>query len=266
MSVRTSAETQLHIMSLLLDELNFKHHAIPRFSSSVYLKVKARNTSPYTLLPGRVNVFMDNNFVTTGSRLDKVVNPEQQFELFLGTDSGVHVEYKTLKNYQQTEGLLTSSTVDVVDTVSYITNGKQAPINITIYDQVPLSTDEKIKVELIKPSESAASSGSEQTTDSKIKVKIHPQLKYIRWSGTMESSEAISLPVKYKVSYPPKTSVQTLTNHPDEGGDERKQKAPSTRRQERGQDMRPERFDRGGIMGNHWRSGGRDEDDEMDLF
>ncbi len=201
--VRTQVETQLHVTTLELDELNFKHHAIPRLSTAVYLKATTRNTSPYTLIPGRVNVFMDGNFITTQSRLDKVINPQQQFDVFLGTDSGVHVEYKPMKKYQQTEGLLTSSTVDVVDTISYITNGKQTPINITIYDQVPISTAESIKVELINPTDAEL-----KKTQSKINVEIHPQLKYIRWSGIMEPSEVAALPVKYKISYPLKSSIR----------------------------------------------------------
>ncbi len=42
---------------------DFHYNSVPRLSPHSFLQAMAKNTSPYTMLAGPANVFMDNNFI-----------------------------------------------------------------------------------------------------------------------------------------------------------------------------------------------------------
>lgn len=41
----------------------FEYECVPKRTSHAYLKAKVKNTSPYALLAGPTNIFLDNNFI-----------------------------------------------------------------------------------------------------------------------------------------------------------------------------------------------------------
>ena len=46
----------------------FHYSSVPRLSPHSFLQAKAKNTSPYTMLAGPANIFLDNNFIAKVSR------------------------------------------------------------------------------------------------------------------------------------------------------------------------------------------------------
>ena len=64
---RTSipCDNEGHKVSVAIVDLKptFEYECVPRKSAHAYLKAKVRNTSPYALLAGPTNIFLDNNFV-----------------------------------------------------------------------------------------------------------------------------------------------------------------------------------------------------------
>ena len=44
-------------------EPEFHYVSVPRLSPYSFLQAKTKNTSPYTMLAGPANVFLDNNFI-----------------------------------------------------------------------------------------------------------------------------------------------------------------------------------------------------------
>ena len=42
----------------------FRYETIPRRACYAFLKAVVKNTSPYVMLPGESNVFLDNSFVS----------------------------------------------------------------------------------------------------------------------------------------------------------------------------------------------------------
>ncbi len=41
----------------------FEYECVPKRTNHAYLKAKVKNTSPYALLAGPTNIFLDNNFI-----------------------------------------------------------------------------------------------------------------------------------------------------------------------------------------------------------
>jgi hypothetical protein len=72
-----------------------------------------------------------------------------------------------------------------------ITSNKPNKEEIVVWDQIPFSTDEQIKIELLKP---------EYKKDMPaLKMNEH---KYLEWYFEMESGEKIQIPLKFSVEYP----------------------------------------------------------------
>lgn len=76
----------------------------------------------------------------------KPVSPKEEFECSLGVDPSVRVTYKPAKKFRQHHGILTNKTQVKVEQHIEIKNTRLDTCKIKVSDQLPLSTDDKIKV------------------------------------------------------------------------------------------------------------------------
>ncbi len=138
-------------VSLLLEEFNaeFLHFAAPKLSPAVYLTAKIKNTSNFPLLAGAMNVFFDGGFVAE-SYMNHVL-PNDEFEISLGADESVKAVHKLMKRYDKHEGIFTKMNIVVFEYQTKIKNSKNSEIQLTFKDNIPVSGNDKIKVELLSP-------------------------------------------------------------------------------------------------------------------
>ena len=54
---------------------------------------------------------MDNNFVATS--LLKLINPKEDFSLYLGVDYGIKLQYKPTRKMKEVQGYITKSNSEV---------------------------------------------------------------------------------------------------------------------------------------------------------
>jgi len=61
----TDATSQAHKVTVAMVDLSadLEWIAVPKEQPSAFLRAKVKNTSPYLFLPGRANIFLDDNFV-----------------------------------------------------------------------------------------------------------------------------------------------------------------------------------------------------------
>ncbi len=71
------------------------HLTVPRTSPDAYLRATVTNTSPHTLLPGKVSIFHGGDFA--GSGTIGMVPPGAEVELNLGVDHRVRVERELVR-------------------------------------------------------------------------------------------------------------------------------------------------------------------------
>lgn len=127
----------------------FTYTVVPKLSTNAFLKAKTINSSDKHLLPGPAAVFMDNNFITHSSIENVCVG--DTFDLSLGTDAGIKVEYKTVKKLADNQGFLNKVKYETIRHDTRLNNTKSFEATINVYEQVPLSNNEKIKVKLLQP-------------------------------------------------------------------------------------------------------------------
>ncbi|CAM4786322.1 unnamed protein product [Rotaria magnacalcarata] len=129
-SRRTTINTDVgkpHRVTIGVLDFNSKliYTIIPKLSIHAYLNVSTINTSGEQLVVGSAVIFMDNNFLTHSSIGNICMGGK--FDLPLGPDAGIKVDYQPTRKIIDTQGI------------------------VCVYDQIPRSLDEKIKVKLVVP-------------------------------------------------------------------------------------------------------------------
>lgn len=177
----------------------FIYTIIPKLSLHAYLKASTINTSDKQLLSGPASIFMDNNFVTNGS-IDNV-SLGDKFDLPLGTDASIKVEYKPIKKVSDTQGLISKTHFETVRRETHLTNTKSTEITVYVYEQVPLSSHEKIKVKLITPDLKPKHSNAGCA------VTINEN-NHIEWKCILQPKEQARLPLEYSLEWPNEKRIE----------------------------------------------------------
>jgi len=128
---------------------NFEYSAYPRAAGMAYLKSLVTNAKDLQLLGGRVNVFFDGDFVGTSSF--ESIAPGQEFDLYMGTDENVKVKRELLE--KKSDDVFLGGIPSPVKKMIYkykltVENYKTKASKVNLFDAVPVSEDERIKVKV----------------------------------------------------------------------------------------------------------------------
>jgi uncharacterized protein (TIGR02231 family) len=175
----------------------FRFLAIPKLSQHVYLTTKVENTTDYPLLPGKLSLFLDGNFVGN-SNLEELVTPEERFTLNLGVDESIRVKHKLLKKKGDEKGIWTKSKLQEFAYLITLESHRKAPETVIVRDQLPVSQDEKIKVDLdlLHPPENPE----------KDKDKLAAGV--LEWKVLLPPRESARIEFGFTVSYPKDVMIE----------------------------------------------------------
>lgn len=165
--------------------LNAEYHylCIPKLETEAYHMAKVTDWEELRLLNGRANVYNDNKYV--GNIIIDPYTVEDYIQIPLGTDGRIMVSREVNKAYTSTK----SMGANVKKSFAYnikVQNNRLDAINVVIHDQIPVSTNNQIHVEL------------DEKTDG-----IH-QLDegLIIWNKIIETSKNAVVNIQYSVKYP----------------------------------------------------------------
>jgi uncharacterized protein (TIGR02231 family) len=103
------------------------------------------------LLPGRVAIYRDGMFVGRGRMA--AAGKDETIRLGFGADDQVRIERSVVKRNEGSAGLIvTTSKTDERAFKTSVRNGHDFPIRIAIEDQLPVSENEEIQVEMLPSS------------------------------------------------------------------------------------------------------------------
>ena len=177
---------------------SFRHTCVPKLSPHVYLKAKAINKTELPYLPGPSAIFVDDSFVANANM--DLVPAGQEFWSYLGADASVKVERRILADRTEVSGVFGKKTVATLrDYVFKVTNGKQAAVELVIWDQIPASNHEDIKVSLQEPKD----------TKNNPDLKVDDQ-KRIEWRIDLKAGEKRDVPFRFTVERPEDFIVEGL--------------------------------------------------------
>jgi uncharacterized protein (TIGR02231 family) len=121
--------------------------AAPRNEEAAFLVAKAVNTTGFPLLPGLAGVYLGDEFV--GRAPLPATPPGGEIELAFGADDRIEVSRKVLERKRETAGLVNKDEVMRYRVRVSLKNRYATPVAVRLLDLVPVSRDEKIKVEVL---------------------------------------------------------------------------------------------------------------------
>lgn len=168
--------------------------AAPVLDPTAFLEASFKQTDDTTLLPGKVAIYRDGVFVGRGKLSASV--KDDIVRLGFGADDKVKVERAVLKRNEGSAGLLvTTSKTDERSFKTTVRNGHDFPIHVAIEDQLPVSENEDIVVEML-PS----------TTPPTAK-DIRDKRGVLEWSFDAKPGEARDINFAWRVRWPKDKSM-----------------------------------------------------------
>lgn len=122
--------------------------AAPVIDPTAFLEASFKQTEDAPLLPGRVAIYRDGVFVGRGQMA--AAAKDETVRLGFGADEKIKIERNVLKRNEGSAGLIvTTSKTDERSFKTTVRNGHDFPIRISIEDQLPVSENEDIVVEML---------------------------------------------------------------------------------------------------------------------
>lgn len=131
----------------------FEYSAYPRAAALAYLRSHVTNDKDLQLLGGRVNVFLEGDFV--GMSGIENIAPGQGFDLYLGIDENVKVKRELLERKKDDVLIGGIPSPTMKETYKYkltVENYKAAASKVNLFETIPVSEDERIKVKVSQAS------------------------------------------------------------------------------------------------------------------
>ena len=122
--------------------------SVPVIDPTAFLEASFKQTEDAPLLPGRVAIYRDGAFV--GRSQMAAAGKDETVRLGFGADDKIKIERTVLKRNEGSAGLIvTTSKTDERSFKTTVRNGHDFPIRIAIEDQLPVSENEEILVEML---------------------------------------------------------------------------------------------------------------------
>lgn len=190
-SVPSDGKKQLVDIQQFEVPATYKYAAVPKLTSEAFLIARLTGWDEYNILPGEANIFFEGTF--TGKT---ELNPQatgDSLVVSLGRDKRVVVARENVKDYKS-KSLLGNSRKETRGYLISVRNTKNEAIEIMLEDQIPVSNNKEIEVDL----EDAGGGNLDKTTGK------------VTWNLKLNPNETKKLPLKFSVKYPKNQQVPGL--------------------------------------------------------
>ncbi|KAI6777901.1 uncharacterized protein J7T54_008551 [Emericellopsis cladophorae] len=146
----SSTSAKQRISTIDLSAIKFTHTVVPKLKAAAYLTATIANTSRNILLQGPVGVTLDGGFMGR-TTLPRCPGDGAELRLGLGVDHAVRVVYAT-PEVRRSGGVSYNEERKIYMRSVYVENTHSADsIRLVVKDQVPVSKDERVRVEVLHP-------------------------------------------------------------------------------------------------------------------
>jgi uncharacterized protein (TIGR02231 family) len=114
---------------------------------TAFLEASFKQSEDAPLLPGKVAIYRDGVFVGRGQMAS--ASKDETVRLGFGADDKVKIERAVVKRNEGSAGLIVTSKTDERAFKTTLRNGHDFPIHVAIEDQLPVSENEDIVVEML---------------------------------------------------------------------------------------------------------------------
>jgi uncharacterized protein (TIGR02231 family) len=170
---------------------SYKYYAAPKLDKEAFLLAEITDYGKYNLLKGEANIIFEGMYVGK-----TMVNPGQTSDtlnLSMGRDKKVSIKREKVVDKSGTKFLSSKKeqtfTYDII-----IRNNKKEAVSMKIEDQIPLSPDKEIEIEL----------------KDKDGAKINSESGLLTWDINLKPNETKKIRLSYMVKYPKDKTIENL--------------------------------------------------------
>jgi uncharacterized protein (TIGR02231 family) len=169
----------------------------PVLDPTAFLEASFKQNEDAPLLPGRVAIYRDGAFVGRGKMA--AANKDETVRLGFGADDKVKIERSVVKRNEGSAGMIvTTSKTDERSFKTSVRNGHDFPIRIAIEDQLPVSENEEIQVEML------------QSTTPPTATNLRDKRGVLEWAFEAKPGEARDIAFAWRVRWPKDKGVVML--------------------------------------------------------
>lgn len=182
-TLKSSAKSYAVDMKGYQVDANYQYYSVPKIDSKAFLLARITNWEQYNLLDGEVNIFFEGAYV--GKSLLDLRQISDTLQISLGIDKQVVVNREAVKKFTSKQ-FIGSKKEETKAWKLSVKNNKSQKINMVVFDQVPVSTLDEIKVEVQNFSGAL----------------FNPKNGEVKWEFLLEPSIKKEFELKYAVKYP----------------------------------------------------------------
>jgi uncharacterized protein (TIGR02231 family) len=163
--------------------------SVPTVDPTAFLEASFVQSEDAPLLQGRVSIYRDGMFVGRGKLA--AAGKDETVRLGFGADDKVKIERAVLKRNEGSAGLIvTTAKTDERAFKTTVRNGHDFAIKVAIQDQLPVSENDDITVEML-------SSTTPPTT-----TNVHDKRGVLEWSFEAKPGEIRDINFAWRVRWP----------------------------------------------------------------
>lgn len=169
----------------------FDYVAIPKLDNDAFLRARLTDWMQYSLLPGESNIYFKGTFVGKG-----YIDPAQANDTLivsLGRDRSIQIKRDQIKEFCKTNTFGSKQKTTKAYEIS-ITNTKKQAIDIVVEDQLPISQNGDLEIEMEE-----LTGGSYDSTTGKV-----------TWKLRIEPGQNVKKQLRFNAKYPKKKYVSGL--------------------------------------------------------
>jgi len=166
-------------------ELNvdYQYYSIPKIDKNAFLIAYASNWEKLNLLEGEANIYFEGTYI--GKSLLDTRFVTDKLKISLGRDKNIVINREKSKDFTTRKFIGSKKQENRAWNIS-IKNNKSQKINISVFDQVPVSTLDEIKIDLAKTNTG----------------KFNKETGEVLWKFELNARSSKNLQLRYSVKYP----------------------------------------------------------------
>lgn len=166
----------------------YQYYAVPKLDKDAFLLAKITDWEKLSLLSGTANIFFDGAYV--GQTQINTSNTKDTLDFSLGRDKKIIIKREKIKDFTSSKIV----SLNKKETYAYeisVRNTKNEAIDIEIFDQIPVSQNKDIVVELEEFSN----------------AEVNNEKGELKWNYKIEPTKSASFKFIYSVKYPKERQI-----------------------------------------------------------
>lgn len=174
----------------------YTYYAAPKLSPNVFMLVEVPDWKKYELMKGKLRLFHNNTYI--GESYWTPVAIEDTLHFSVGVEKNIGVE-RRLKATNRSKNLLKTSNKVLREWEIIVKNNKDFTVDVTVEDQIPVSTHSDVKVNLIESSQ----------------TKMNEETGRLTWEVKLAPGEKKVINLQYEVSVKNSNYKYIISNNND---------------------------------------------------